>query len=99
MKHFIAWLLIPVVMSGFSFFVILDDPKGFHERQFDEIVYSIFGIVGTISIFVSVLIIRRKSASWKVFDLGRAAWIAIISVAWLAGVGCGFLVHSYETSP
>ena len=100
-RHVVPLLLLPVVMSGFFCLAILQLPETFRSPSTPDriiaVVFSLFGIVGTVGTFIFLRVIRRKAQNWRVFELGRTAWLVLISVAWLAGVACGVLML-YEIS-
>jgi hypothetical protein len=88
-------------MSGFSCFAIIGLPEVFRSSSTPDkvmaVVFSLIGILGTFGSYKFFRIVRHKAPNWRVFDLGRTAWLVLIGVAWFAGVGCGVLML-YETS-
>ncbi|MGP8197927.1 MAG: hypothetical protein ACLQU4_00310 [Limisphaerales bacterium] len=100
-RHVMPLLLIPVVMSSFSCFAILQLPEVFRSSstpdQVVAVVFSLIGIFGTFGTYKFFRVIRHKAPTWRVFELGRTAWLVLIGMAWFAGLGCGVLML-YETS-
>jgi hypothetical protein len=100
-RHVVPVLLLPAVISGFSCFAILQLPAAFEAPSTPDrivaVVFSLIGIFGTLGTCLFFRAIRRKQPDWRVFELGRTAWLVLIGAAWLAGVGCGVLML-YETS-
>jgi len=94
-RHVVPLLLLPVVLSGLGCFEVLLLPEAFRASTGDRIiavVFSLIGIFGTIATFILIRAIRRQESSWQVLELGRTAWTALVSLAWLSGVGCGCMM-------
>lgn len=95
-RHLIPLLLIPVVLSGLACFAIAGLPEAFRGSSMSDIVIliiiSLLGLVGSAGTFVLLRVIKKKAPDWRVFELGRTAWITLIALAWFAGVGCGLLM-------
>src|SRR5690349_17024980 len=95
-RHVIPFLLIPVVMSGFVCFPVFGLPDAFAMSSNSDVLWvaivSAGGIVGTIGTIFVLCVIRKKEPHWRLFELGRTAWLTLIIVAWIAGLGCGFLM-------
>jgi hypothetical protein len=98
-RHVIPYLLIPVVMSGFACFAIFGLPDAIGMSSNSDVlglvIISAGGILGSIGTMFVVCVIRKKEPHWRVFELGRTAWLTLIILAWVAGLGCGLLmVHA-----
>jgi hypothetical protein len=95
-RHLVPLLLLPVVLSGFGCFGILLLPEAFRGSSTGDriiaVVFSLIGIFGTVATLILVRAIRRRPTSWRVFELGRTAWTVLVTLAWLAGVACGFIM-------
>jgi hypothetical protein len=95
-RHVIPLLLIPVVLSGLSCFAIFGLPEALRSSSTRDAIIlaaiSLFGIIGTICTSVFLRVIRSRPPTWKLFELGRTAWSILVTVAWLAGAGCGVLM-------
>jgi hypothetical protein len=95
-RHLVPVLLLPVVLSGLCCFGILLLPEAFRGSSTDDriiaVICSLIGIFGTVATLILLRAIRRRPTSWRVFELGRTAWTVLVSIAWLAGVACGFIM-------
>ncbi len=95
-RHVIPVLLLPVVLSGLGCVTVLLLPSTFRSSSTPDRllvgIISLLGILGTIATFLLLRAIRRRDVSWRVFELGKTAWSVLISLAWLGGVACGFLM-------
>ena len=101
LHHLLPLLLLPVAMSGCFCFAILRLPEALRSNYTPDrviaVIFSSFGILGTIATVIFLRAIRRRTSTWRVFELGRTAWIVLIGFAWIAGLACG-VVMLYETS-
>jgi hypothetical protein len=104
-RHVLPVLLAPVAMSGFCFVMLVGLPgELFKIHKIIEIILAI-GLVGMAfgGTALSIIFIKafsRREPSWKLFDLGRFAWISLVSIAWLMGAACGgYLVYIVHRSP
>jgi hypothetical protein len=95
-RHVIPFLLLPVVMSGFACFAVFGLPDAIHMSSNSDvlglIVISAGGILGSIGTMFVLCVIRKKEPYWRLFELGRTAWLTLITLAWIAGLGCGLLM-------
>ena len=99
-RHVLPLLLLPIAASGCFCFAVFGLPEAFRSTSSGDrvvmVVFSLLGILGTVATFLILRLIHRRDREWRVFELGRTAWSVLISIAWLAGVGCG-IVMLYET--
>ena len=95
-RHVLPLLLLPIAVSGCFCFAVFTLPEAFRststEDRFVAVVFSLLGIFGTAVTITFLRAMRRLSPEWRVFELGRTGWIVLISIAWLAGVGCGIVI-------
>ena len=95
-RHLVPLLLLPVVLSGLSCFGIFLLPEAFRGsstgNRIIAVIFSLIGIFGTVATLILLRVIRRRPTSWRVFELGRTAWTILVTLAWLAGVACGFIM-------
>jgi hypothetical protein len=95
-RHLVPLLLLPVVMSGFCLFTVFGLPTAFRSSSTTDqilcLVFSMAGICGTAATLYFVRSITKRPASWRLFDLGRTAWLVLMVIAWGAGLGCGVLM-------
>jgi hypothetical protein len=98
-RHVIPYLLIPVVMSGFACWPVFGLPDSVYMASNSDVlgmvIISAGGILGSIGTMFVLCVIRKKEPHWRAFELGRTAWLTLIILAWIAGLGCGWLmVHA-----
>ena len=84
-------LLAPVASSGLVVSVgILGLPdllrNGTTTEQIFFALLTLAGIAGTIGTFLFLRAIYRRDPSWRVFELGRTAWILLLSISWALGM-------------
>lgn len=94
-RRVLPLLLLPITMCGCFCFATLQLPQAFRSGSADRafvIVLSLIGILGTIVTFIILRFIYRRESTWRIFDLGRTAWMALLILAWLVGAGCGVLM-------
>lgn len=95
-RHVIPLLLIPVVLSSFFCFAIYGFLHEFRTSSTGELIFmailSLLGVIGTFCTLVLFRVVRSQPAAWQIFELGRTAWLVLITVAWLVGVACGVLM-------
>jgi hypothetical protein len=100
--HFLPMLLALVAMSGFCFIMIVGLPgELFKIHKAIEIVlaFSLVGMAfgGTALSIILIKAFSRRESLWKLFGLGRFAWISLVSLAWLMGAACGgYLVYIHS---